>query len=887
MAKQIKSTDIVEKDVFKDTIASAESLLVSLKQINVELKGIGKEFTTSLKSNPLKSTGDVKQYSKDVAELDGVTKQLAKTQEAIKKTEDAIIVARKQEAFELAKLNVEKQEVNRQTKLEATVQSSATGAYKKTSTELIILRNRYKDYLTLVAQGVKLSDTQQKEFDQLAVSVNKLDNELKDIDKTAGQFQRNVGDYRGQLQGLLKELQQLTPGSDRFNQVAKEAGELKDKIDDAKAATKAFATESKATQAKNLFSQIGSDIADLDFKGAAEKAQQFAAVVKSISFAEVLGGLKSLGSALLNVGKALIANPFTALIAALAAVGYWLYENSKLWGDNTAAIQTNNDVIQEQIDKRNELRGSIEKLNTEILKSQGKLNDFDAQSIGLFDEFDSKLTDLNKSRLAGLKQLLKDFDVSATAFRNQKKGIQNALGLTDADLKELEKDLEDSFTGTFKDYSEFLDKAKVQTTQFNSTRLLLEEEFNAKFGALSAKQTEDFKKEQEEKRKKAVEEYKKYLEMIKKANQEIEDLQNSLIADDNIRQQERLKLDAKRRIEDVKNTVTDKKLQAQLIALIEEKLLQDLYKLNKDYYDKLKKAEDELLKDKEALRKKESDDALKSRQDALKKIAELEKTALKEREDAEKENEKKREERRKEQLKTIKELTDKTIEGINKRKQAEIKQLDDEIKSREKNIDRQEELAKQGLSNTLAFEKQKLAEAELEKKRLQEEQERREKRQIFLKSVIASLEGAKNPSEAGAAIAKAFALTVLAESFSNAFASGVENLNGPGTETSDSIPAWLSKGESVVTARGTKMYKGLATAMNDGKVNEWVNKNAEVVPESQSNYQALKELKEINKSLRTQTQVKIDWNSHDERVETLIANGNKRTIRTVLRKPRI
>lgn len=35
------------------------------------------------------------------------------------------------------------------------------------------------------------------------------------------------------------------------------------------------------------------------------------------------------------------------------------------------------------------------------------------------------------------------------------------------------------------------------------------------------------------------------------------------------------------------------------------------------------------------------------------------------------------------------------------------------------------------------------------------------------------------------------------------FATGVVDLNGPGTETSDSIPAWLSKGESVVTAKGT------------------------------------------------------------------------------------
>jgi len=36
------------------------------------------------------------------------------------------------------------------------------------------------------------------------------------------------------------------------------------------------------------------------------------------------------------------------------------------------------------------------------------------------------------------------------------------------------------------------------------------------------------------------------------------------------------------------------------------------------------------------------------------------------------------------------------------------------------------------------------------------------------------------------------------------FKDGVVSLKGDGTETSDSIPAWLSKGESVITARATK-----------------------------------------------------------------------------------
>lgn len=46
------------------------------------------------------------------------------------------------------------------------------------------------------------------------------------------------------------------------------------------------------------------------------------------------------------------------------------------------------------------------------------------------------------------------------------------------------------------------------------------------------------------------------------------------------------------------------------------------------------------------------------------------------------------------------------------------------------------------------------------------------------------------------------------------FAKGGVDIQGKGTETSDSIPAMISKGESVMTARATKMFKPLLLAMN-------------------------------------------------------------------------
>jgi hypothetical protein len=52
-------------------------------------------------------------------------------------------------------------------------------------------------------------------------------------------------------------------------------------------------------------------------------------------------------------------------------------------------------------------------------------------------------------------------------------------------------------------------------------------------------------------------------------------------------------------------------------------------------------------------------------------------------------------------------------------------------------------------------------------------------------------------------------------------ARGTSYVQGPGTETSDSVPAMLSKGEGVVNARANRMFPGVVGAMNDASVGIW------------------------------------------------------------------
>ena len=146
------------------------------------------------------------------------------------------------------------------------------------------------------------------------------------------------------------------------------------------------------------------------------------------------------------------------------------------------------------------------------------------------------------------------------------------------------------------------------------------------------------------------------------------------------------------------------------------------------------------------------------------------------------------------------------------------------IDNQKKQVERQAQLAAEGKENVLAAEEAALARAERKKlddaKKAQKQQEALELAKVFLNLV--SEYSKDNPNNA---TAKALAMTLIAKgisrSIAGAFATGVEGLDGEGTETSDSNIALLSKGESVITARGTKSNPGLATAMNTGTVDEY------------------------------------------------------------------
>jgi hypothetical protein len=136
------------------------------------------------------------------------------------------------------------------------------------------------------------------------------------------------------------------------------------------------------------------------------------------------------------------------------------------------------------------------------------------------------------------------------------------------------------------------------------------------------------------------------------------------------------------------------------------------------------------------------------------------------------------------------------------------------------------------LAQGLISEEQYNAElSDIEKKQF-EQNKKAQKANVLINSASAIIRAFSELGPIGGPLA-AFAIGALAikqmslidsAQFPEGFKEGVIDLNGPGTGTSDSIPARLSRGESVMTAEETKRYKPVLQAIRDNNFEEFVSK---------------------------------------------------------------
>lgn len=357
---------------------------------------------------------------------------------------------------------------------------------------------------------------------------------------------------------------------------------------------------------------------------------------------------------------------------------------------------------------------------------------------------------------------------------------------------------------------------------------------------------------------------KDYFERFKGDNKKLEKLREDISKADEERRKKKEEAD-KKAAED------EKKRQADLLAFYNKSIDEQIFALETQRMDKKNKNElmyvdqiefenklyawriqkaglsyDEL----ERLRV-EHEANLKEIQDQGGDGGEAFKLLLKEREDYLKAQKDQLEQQREDIKKASEDILKAVEDGLKER--AKLQQDADQkaIDNQKKMVERQAKLAAEGKENALAAEEAALARAERKKlddaKKAQKQQEALELAKVFLNLVAEYSKD--NPNNA---TAKALAMTLIAKgiskSIAGAFATGVEGLDGEGTETSDSNVALLSKGESVITARGTKSNPGLATAMNTGTVDEYF-KSVYMPQFASSNHLDIPKAEQVNNAL--------------------------------------
>ncbi len=137
---------------------------------------------------------------------------------------------------------------------------------------------------------------------------------------------KGIAQIRSELKALKGELANATD-PEQMARLAEQAGVLSDRLKDANEKVAVFAAGSPFEQTNNALGLMGSQLMSLDFEGAAESSKLFASAAKGINGDVIAKSLKSLGTVVVQVGKAfmtvglsLLTNPIFLIAAAIVGI---------------------------------------------------------------------------------------------------------------------------------------------------------------------------------------------------------------------------------------------------------------------------------------------------------------------------------------------------------------------------------------------------------------------------------------------------------------------------------------------------------------------------------------------------------------------------------------
>ncbi|CAB4152139.1 Phage tail tape measure protein [uncultured Caudovirales phage] len=230
MAKQIKRSDIVEKDIFKNLIDSATDSIDKLEQMNDQFKEMAKTIKSSMSSAKFGTTKELNEFIKSTKTATQLSKEQAKVMQELEKAN--ALRAKAEAEFlktEKEKLKVQDQAIKtartklnddeKQAKIDARRQKSLDdegNAYKRLEKNTRELKNQSKQLGAELRELELAGKRNTKEYNETAKAFRNVtdqarngDQALKKLDSQVGDNFRNVGNYEGAINKLGKGLGML------------------------------------------------------------------------------------------------------------------------------------------------------------------------------------------------------------------------------------------------------------------------------------------------------------------------------------------------------------------------------------------------------------------------------------------------------------------------------------------------------------------------------------------------------------------------------------------------------------------------------------------------------------------------------------------------------
>lgn len=181
--------------------------------------------------------------------------------------------------------------------------------------------------------------TDPKEVDRLNKALKETENQVKDINTATDKFDLGkkfddvykdtapLSSRLGELEDRMYELAFAgKANTEEFVALQKEAVSMRQTIIGVDKQVDILADNKGFSVFGDGLGEVGASLARMDFDTASKQATTLANNVGKMTFGKAIGSIKSLGSTIISLGKAILANPLFLLIGVITAIAVGIYK---------------------------------------------------------------------------------------------------------------------------------------------------------------------------------------------------------------------------------------------------------------------------------------------------------------------------------------------------------------------------------------------------------------------------------------------------------------------------------------------------------------------------------------------------------------------------------